>query len=384
MRIPWPWEALAHTTARPILFWIFIPIFLLISFIGHYFIYFSLTRYFDLSGNDNIWLGGVLFILSLSFLGTTVFAHYYDNKRTRYSYFLASLWLWFGLYLVFFFAVIWVFALIIGNLDIFIPMNFFGIMAIGASSIISLYGFYHATHIHITRIRVPIQNLPHEWEGKKVIHISDIHLGHILRARFLKRIVRKINQEDGEIVCITGDLFDGMDGSLEHLIDPLDQIEAPKGILYVDWNHEAYLGIERALKIVSKTKTKILHDEIYTLDGLDFIWIDYTGEKRKLSEVIMSIPWYSRNKPTILLYHVPEQIDEIVKTGVDLELCGHTHRGQLWPSCYISRLLFRGRDYGLHTIGNYSLNVSSGVWTWWPPMRVGSKAEIVVIELTSC
>lgn len=81
--------------------------------------------------------------------------------------------------------------------------------------------------MRITRVDVSIRDLPASWEGKKIAHISDVHIGHILRSGFVRRIAKKINLEKPEVVCITGDLLDGMDGRLEHLVDPLGTIEAP-------------------------------------------------------------------------------------------------------------------------------------------------------------
>lgn len=137
-------------------------------------------------------------------------------------------------------------------------------------------------------------------------------------------------------------------------------------MLYVDGNHEGYLGIERAASVIHKTKTHILSDEIVTIDGLDFIGLEYPeiGKHRDLPKVIESLPGFEKDRPSVLLYHTPEQTDQIAKTGVNLELCGHTHRGQMWPLGYVTRIIFSGRDYGLTTLGDYSLYTSSGVGSW--------------------
>lgn len=379
-RIP---RKIAKRVWNPIFLWFVIPGFLFLSFLGHAFLYFSFTRYFDNSERENLVLAIILSVLSVSFITTSVLAHYYDNRRTRYSYFLACIWLGVGFYLSLSFALIWILALLAEPLGIYVPMYIFGIAGIGVSSAVSIYGFYNAMHTRITRITVAIPNLPPAWEGKKVVQISDIHIGHILRWSYLRKIVKKINHEHPEIVCITGDLFDGMDGRLEHLVDALNDIEAPHGILYVDGNHETYLWVERALAVLEDTKTEILYDEILTIDELDFIGINHPEpwEKRDIASVIRSLENFDPKKPSILLYHTPEQIEQIAKTGVNLELCGHTHRGQIWPIGYFTWLIFHGRDYGLYQKWDYTLYTSSGVGTWWPPMRVWSTSEIVVITL---
>lgn len=107
------------------------------------------------------------------------------------------------------------------------------------------------------------------------MHITDVHLGHILRQKYLQGVVDIVNRQNPVAVFITGDLFDGMDGNLEHLVDPLNNVKAKHGIFYVTGNHETYLGIERSLASLRETKARILRDEIVTVDGLDIIGIDY-------------------------------------------------------------------------------------------------------------
>lgn len=350
----------------------------------HYFVYFSLTRFIDVSERENFYLVAILGFLSLTFLTSSVCASYWDNKKTRYAYYLSAIWLGILQYLFLSFIFIWGLAFLTEWTRFSFPLDLLWTIGLGISGITVLYGISKARILSITRINIEIKDLPISWEGKKIAHISDVHVGHILRSWFVRRIVRKINAENTEMVCISGDLFDGMDGRLEHLVDPLNELEAPHGIYYVDGNHETYLGVDRAFESLGHTKTKILRDEIVTLDGLDIIGIDYPEPwlKKNLAETIMNLPWFKKENPSILLYHTPFQIDSIAKTGVDLELCGHTHKGQMWPFGIITSFLFRWRDYGLTRIGDYSLYTSSGVGTWWPPMRVGSKSEIVIITLS--
>ena len=349
----------------------------------HYFIYFSLTRFLDIEERENIYLATALVILSLSFLCSSICASQWDNRKTRYIYYLSAIWLGILQYLFLTFLFIWGFAFLTEGTDFSLPLELLWAIWLAVTGITVFYGIGNARIIHTTRIDVAIRDLPASWDGKMIAHISDVHVGHILRSSFVRRIVRKINKESPEMLCITWDLFDGMDGRLEHLVDPLGGITAPHGIYYVDGNHETYLGVDRAFGSLQNTKTKILRDEIVTIDWLDIIGIDYPepGVKKNIAETITNLSKYKKENPSILLYHTPFQIDAIAKTWVDLELCGHTHKGQMWPFGIITRFLFRGRDYGLTRIGDYSLYTSSGVGTWWPPMRVGSKSEIVMITL---
>lgn len=168
----------------------------------------------------------------------------------------------------------------------------------------------------MTRVDVDIRDLPDSWDGKKIAHISDVHVGHILRSSFVRRIVKRVNAEKVEMLCITGDLFDGMDGRLEHLLDPLQDIQTTHGIYYADGNHETYLGVDRAFRALGHTPTHILRDEIVSIDGLDIIGIDYpeAGVHKDIAKAITELDGYKKENPSILLYHTPYQIDAISKT----------------------------------------------------------------------
>ncbi len=125
-----------------------------------------------------------------------------------------------------------------------------------------------------------------------------------------------MNTEKVEMLCITGDLFDGMDGRLEHLLDPLQDIKTTHGIYYADGNHETYLGVERAFRALGHTPTHILRDEIVTIDGLDIIGIDYpeAGIQKDIAKTITGLESYKAENPSVLLFHTPYQIDAIAQT----------------------------------------------------------------------
>lgn len=162
----------------------------------------------------------------------------------------------------------------------------------------------------------------------------------------------QINEIKPEAVVITGDLYDGMDGFLEHLIDPINKLQAPKGIYYVTGNHETYLGVARTFESLKDTKIHILKDELINVDGLQIIGIDYPerGEKKDIPAIIQKFPNFDKNISSILLFHTPTQVEEIAKTGVNLQLSGHTHVGQIWPFGYMTELIFGRYYYGLSTL----------------------------------
>ena len=185
------------------------------------------------------------------------------------------------------------------------------------------------------------------------------------------------------MIVITGDLFDGMDGNLDGLVGPLENLRVSDGIFFITGNHETYLGIDKTFSILEKTQVAILDDAVKNIRGLQLVGISYPerGESKDIVKVMEALPGFEKNKPTILLYHSPVQIDTIKNSGVDLQLSGHTHAGQLFPLGLITRLVYKGYDYGLRTLGDFSIYTSNGVGTWGPPMRTGNTPEIVNITL---
>lgn len=362
----------------------FIPtltVVLILFFGAHYGIYAFLVQFFPAHILKPLaWL---LAFFSVSFFIASIAAHWIDNLLSRAFYFASGIWLgtMINLLLAIFSTavVLWIVRMT--------PLNISESMIAGSflaiACIMSIYGVWNAMHPRIQNISVTIPKLPDAWRGQKLVQISDVHLGHIYRAPFLKQVVEMINKENPKLVVITGDLFDGMDGGLPELVEPLNDLNAPKGVLFVGGNHETYLGTQKSLDVLTQTKIHILQDEVVDVDGIAFIGISYPerGEEKDVVEIIQSLGDRIAQKPSILLYHAPKMIAEVAKTGIHLQLSGHTHQGQQFPFQFITHLVHKGYDYGLYTLGNYSLYTSSGVGTWGPPMRIGTQSEIVVITL---
>ena len=151
----------------------------------------------------------------------------------------------------------------------------FGLAAVGLTLLYSAYGVMNAYHPRLVHCTVRIKKLPPAWQGKTLVQISDVHLGRILGAGFLARIVAKVNAQNPSMVLITGDLFDGSDGNLEELVAPLNRLVAPQGIYFVTGNHETYLGVPRSIAALRTTPVKVLADERVVVDGLQVVGISY-------------------------------------------------------------------------------------------------------------
>ena len=366
---------------------IFILLFLMAVFFGcHFFIYFSIVKFwFIKSSKIKIWLAVILFLLAVSFIGASVLAHSYDNTWTRFFYFSSGLWVGIGWNLVLFFWLAW---FVVGALYVLgfefeeFEYAYMTIFAIVLALGLSIYGIWNAYHPRIKNVTVHIENLPDIWKGKKAIQLSDVHLGLVLREGFLENVVQKVNLEKPDIVFVTGDLFDGMDGVPDNLIQPLSNIKAVGGTYFVTGNHETYLGVDRVGEALGKVSVKVLNDEMVWVFGMQVVGVGYPerGQSRNMENVIQNISGFEKNNPSIFLYHNPAQASEIKANGASLQLAGHTHAGQLFPLNLIARGIYGKYASGLVEDDDFSIYTSVGVGTWGPLMRTSAVPEITVIN----
>jgi hypothetical protein len=360
---------------------LFILIAFAIVFAGHLFLYFSWANFLNITDPRILRaLALTLVILSISFIVSSLLIRWFDNWFTGLLYTLASVWL--GLLLYLFLSTIlgWVIYFLLRISGISLSMKIVA-STLGAIVLIySAYGILNAQYPNLHRINVSIKNLPSTWRGRTAIQISDLHLGAIRGRGFFQRIVNKINDVHPDIVFITGDLFDGAGDDLKDVSAPLKDIKAPLGIYFITGNHETYLGIDKALDALQGTGVTILRDQLVEIDSLQILGIDYPhggGEK----DYAASMQKLDRSKPNIVLFHSPVHIPLFRQYGVNLQLAGHTHKGQLWPLSYITNKVYGGYDWGLHVEGDYTLYTSVGTGTWGPPVRTGNRPEITVITL---
>jgi predicted MPP superfamily phosphohydrolase len=327
----------------------------------------------------------VFFLLPLSVIASLFLAHWNDSLLTRVFYFCSTLWLGVGLTLLTAFVLAWVCWGAARGLGQHPSPVWFGLAAVGIAVLYSAYGVANAYHPRVASFTVRIKNLPPRWQGKKLVQLSDVHLGRILGADFLARAVAKVNAQNPAMVLITGDLFDGADGNLEELVAPLNDLRAPLGIYFVTGNHETYLGTQRAYAALRTVPVTVLGDERVVVDGLQIIGISYPerGHALRLAEKMAKLPGFDPAQPSVLLYHTPSQIAEARAAGINLQLSGHVHQGQIFPLQFITWLMFGKYYHGLHTEGDYTLYTTSGTGVWGPTMRTGNHPEIGVFQLES-
>jgi len=360
---------------------------LTLLFGSHFFLYFSGIHFFQITSPKT--KGIILAVLALgsvSFFLASLLAHYRENFFSISLYAVAGFWL--GLVANLFLAslLLWIFYPLVSRWNPPATAGVFFCLAL----LLSIYGTWNAFHPKVKNIAVTIPNLPAAWQGKTAVQISDVHLGHLYRSGFAEKLAQKVNAQNPDIVFITGDLFDGMDGSLLNFVRPLGEIKAKQGTFFVTGNHETYLGLDKTFDILEQIQVKTLDDRVATIDGLQIIGYSYPPreemedpkEKSKsLAATVKKMEGFVPGKPTILLHHAPTDIAEAKSLGVNLQLSGHTHKGQLFPFNFITHWIYKGYDYGLRTEGSYSIYTSNGIGTWGPPMRTFNTPEIVTITL---
>ncbi|MBU4332223.1 metallophosphoesterase, partial [Patescibacteria group bacterium] len=240
----------------------------------------------------------ILGILSFSFIISAILSRVWANGFIKIFYLISSIW--YGFMVNFIMAMgLFLIVLIISKISKFkINKVLISRIFLALTVLYSIFGIYSAFFPIIKNLTVSIRDLPEEWEGKTIVQLSDIHLGQIIGIRFMNRVNEKVDEINPEIVVITGDLFDGMNKSLNSFIEPLNNIKAKKGVYYVTGNHETYIGVEKALNIIKKTEINILDDTVALVAGLQIIGISYPG----LEKDITDDKNYNFNTPSLLLY----------------------------------------------------------------------------------
>ncbi len=276
---------------------------------GQYLLYRSFVRFFEIvNPTVKIILFSVLLFLFLSFIFSSFLIHWWDNSFTRIYYAASAFWLGIVVNLALAILAIWLISKIAekGNYHLNIPLLSAGIFFIAMT--FSFYGLWNAFNPRIKIIEVQIKNLPDNWKNKTIVQLSDLHLGAIYGEGFLKKIIREVDGVHPDMIVITGDLFDGMDGTINTLSGALNSLSAPQGVFFVNGNHEIYLSSDKTPSIISRTKIRVLNDEVAEVDGLQIVGVSYSRgftETRDIGSVIRSMKGFSSAKRSHILCYPP-------------------------------------------------------------------------------
>ncbi|MFF8671137.1 metallophosphoesterase [Streptomyces sp. NPDC015242] len=236
----------------------------------------------------------------------------------------------------------------------------------------------------VKRVTVPLAKLPRGAHGYRIAVVSDVHLGPVLGRGFAQKVVDTINATQPDLIAVVGDLVDGSVKDLGPAAAPLAQLRARHGSYFVTGNHEYFSGAEQWVEEVRRLGLNPLENARRELPFFDLAGVnDIAGEEEGQGpDFARALGDRDPARACVLLAHQPVQIHDAVEHGVDLQLSGHTHGGQLWPG----NLLASGANptlAGLERYGDTQLYVSRGAGAWGPPTRVGAPSDITLIELAS-
>ncbi|MEU1533313.1 metallophosphoesterase [Streptomyces fagopyri] len=259
----------------------------------------------------------------------------------------------------------------------------------GAAAVVAVgtvgYGTYGVLRgPRVKRVTVPLARLPRSAHGFRIAVVSDIHLGPVLGRDFCRRVVDTINSTQPDLIAVVGDLVDGSVKNLGPAAAPLAGLRARHGSYFVTGNHEYYSGAAQWVAEVRELGLRPLENARTELSGFDLAGVnDIAGESEGQGpDFGRALGGRDTARAVVLLAHQPVQIHDAVRHGVDLQLSGHTHGGQLWPGNHVAELA-NPTVAGLERYGDTQLYVSRGAGAWGPPTRVGAPSDITVVELAS-
>ncbi|MFP5210701.1 MAG: metallophosphoesterase [Acidobacteriota bacterium] len=354
--------------------------------LAHWFVFVTWIAFWDpLSPTATLALRAAFFLVAFSFVAAALLSFRFFNRSVRTLYKAAAVWLGF---LNFFFLaaclswLVW-FAVRLAGLpvdQVAARAWIAGILDAGAL-LIGIYGLVNARWIRVRRVPVELPHRPESWSGRTGVMLSDVHLGHVNGVRFSRRLTALAASFNPDVVFLPGDLFDGTEVDLDHLLAPFKELDPPFGVYFTTGNHEEYESPDHYVSALSRAGVRVLNNERVTVDGLHIVGVPYSDSTyparvRTILDQLRPDP----GQASILLNHVPARLPIVEQAGIGLQLSGHTHGGQIFPFTWLTRRVFGPFTHGLNRFGSLQVYTSTGVGTWGPPMRVGSRPEIVLLQ----
>ncbi|MGD9637995.1 MAG: metallophosphoesterase [Alphaproteobacteria bacterium] len=232
----------------------------------------------------------------------------------------------------------------------------------------------------LTTYNLKISNLSPELDGIKIIALSDIHLGKLIKPSWFSKVVETVNFKKPDIIVLVGDIIEGREPLLESHLDLINKLKAPMGVWAVVGNHDDNY-IAKGIFPIEQTNVNFLYNENKEIaPKLNIAGIeDLSFGQRSLNPIDKTFQ-NLKEGTTIFLSHAPVKYVEAAQKGVDIMISGHTHAGQIWPFGYLVKTrynLYKGK----YDINDMALIVSRGTGTWGPRMRLWERGEIVEIML---
>jgi predicted MPP superfamily phosphohydrolase len=344
-------------------------LFIIVTGLMNYYVLSKLFRLFGIGRGVGFYT--LVALVTISYLLGAELLRIFSNGVVKSFNVIFSTWLGVS------FNFLWAFAIYdLVNLIIPLPFEIIGWGILAAVLILVFYSIYNATTFSVRTIKIESEKLK---KSLVIVQLSDLHIGATHKDDFLEKTIERVNEIRPDFVVLTGDLLDGVHHYEGDEFNCLRKINCP--IFFVLGNHEQFLDMNKVYLLLEKTNMTFLRNRTIVHEGIQIVGIDDTKDKglflRNLDKIIID-----NNRFTLLLYHRPNVFKEVAKRDIDLMLAGHTHGGQMFP-LNLLMAIFDGPVEGLHKDNNSILYVSNGTGWWGPPMRLGSRNEITVINLVS-
>jgi predicted MPP superfamily phosphohydrolase len=260
-------------------------------------------------------------------------------------------------------------------------------VAVGTTSVAR--GMINARRDHeIVTVEVAIAKLPRALDGFSIVQLSDLHVGMTIDRKFVQNVVDQTNRLAPDLVVLTGDLVDGQVDDLRDEAAPLAKLEARHGIYAVTGNHEYYSGADAWIAELTRHGIRYLRNERVSIGdataSFDLAGVDDQSASGTLGhgeDLGRAMAGRDPSRALVLLAHQPRQVRRAAKHGVDLQLSGHTHGGQIWPWHYIVKIQQGGLLAGRYDHEGTQLYVTRGCGYWGPPVRLLAPLEITRVIL---
>jgi predicted MPP superfamily phosphohydrolase len=235
----------------------------------------------------------------------------------------------------------------------------------------------------LKKVDVRLKHLPSELEGFKIVQISDLHIGATTEKSYVEKLVRKINELDPHLICLTGDIGDAKTQDHQEEIKALNHLSSTYGKFFVTGNHEYYWNAHEWINSLKEVGITPLINEtvIISHDTQKLILAGVPDPvSRLLPRLELSEELKKEDGFKLLLSHRPDIAEDAANAGFHLQLSGHTHGGQFFPWTLILRFMHKFYK-GLYQVNGMWVYVNCGSAAWGPPLRLGTSSEITLIRL---
>ncbi len=321
-------------------------------------------------------------ILPIIFIGSMVYGYKHYSLINSWLNTISSIWLGLVFYIFMASLLVFIFIMLNNYYGLHLPIKLISNSLVLIVLFLMTYGVINASNPKIVRLEIKLEKLAKDWENKKIVLISDVHLGFIRKDIFLKNIIDKIEKEKPDVVFIAGDLINGEAFPYKKWLEEFSVLKPEYGILYVEGNHEKYSQEYEKFKSQIPDFINNITDKKVYINNTQIIGLDYKENqtKEQTNNRLTSLS-YNKKETSIILMHDPKDTTFLSDQKVSLVLSGHTHAGQFFPFNLVVNDIYKKYTHGQSYTDQTTSYTSSGIGTSIIPIRIGTRPEIVVLTI---